>query len=124
MNDATPHARLLDPYDELELESNAVGWPLSFKTDLTEHDRARLQGDDAPKVFGWVLRKLGTLLLDPRMSTQSLEGYAHHLTGPDGEEYRYYWHNGRALKEVDREKMLEQLRENHKPTGTSTHSIY
>lgn len=114
----------LDPYDELELEASAVGWPLSFKTDLTEHDKPRLQGGDAPKIFGWVLRKLGTLLLDPRMSRSSLDGYTRHLTEPASDAHRYYWHNGRALKEVDRDRMLELLRKHHNPTGADKHSIY
>ena len=114
----------LDAYDELEIEANAVGWPVSFKTDMTEHDKPRLQGDDAPKVFGWVLRELGTLLLDPRMSKSSLDGYVRHLTSADGNGYRYYWHNGRGLENVDRERMIELLRENHEPSGTEKHSIY
>lgn len=114
----------LTPYDDLEIEATLIGWPVSFKTDITEHDRPRLQGDDAPKVFGWVLRELGTLLLDPRMSKSSLDGYARHLESADGDGHRYYWHNGRTLTELGRELMIELLRKHNAPTGEDQHSIY
>lgn len=114
----------LTPYDELEIESNAVGWPVSFKTDMIEHDKPRLQGDDAPEVFGWVLRELGTLLLDPRMSKTSLEGYVRHLADADGKAHCYYWYNGRKLENVGHERMIRLLREHNEPSGVEKHSIY
>ena len=114
----------LEPYDELEIEAGRVGWPVASKTDLTLHDKARLQGPDAPKVFGWVLRELGTLLLDPRMSKTNLEGYAAHLETTDGEGHRYYWHNGRRLVEIDRENMISLLRRHNTPTGVTAHGVY
>lgn len=117
-------AALLSPFDELEIEAGRVGWPVSFKTDLTDHDKPRLEGPDAPPIFAWVLRELGTLLLDPRMGRERLDGYARHLNSPDADGHRYYWHDGRVLTEVGRERMLELLRENHNPTGVNTHSIY
>ena len=111
MSNVTPllNADLLDAYDQLEIEAGHVGWPVSFKTDLTKHDRERLQGDDAPKVFGWVLRELGTLLLDPRMSPRSLEGYALHLESADGAGHHHYWYDGVQLHEIDRERLINLL---------------
>ena len=113
------------PYDELEIEAGRIGWPKTFETDLTEHDKARLQGPDAPKLFGWVLRKLGTLLLDPRMSQSGLDRYARHLASVnEGDAHRYYWHNGHELTEVGSEKMFELLHGNHNPSGVEAHEVY
>lgn len=117
-------ATMLSPYDELEIEAGRVGWPKSFKSDMADHDKPRLAGNDAPKVFGWVLRELGTLLLDPRMAKASLHGYTRHLTSADGDAHRYYWHDGRSLQEVGRERMLELLASYSAPSGADEHSIY
>ncbi len=113
-----------DTYGELEAESVRVGWPKSHKTDMTEHDKHRLQGTDAPKVFGWVLRELGTLLLDPRMAKTSLAGYTRRLARAGCDGHRYYWYDGRSLVEVGRERMLKRLHELHDPSGEHPHSIY
>lgn len=117
-------AAMLSPYDELEIEAARVSWPVSFKTDMTNHDKPRLEATDAPPVFAWVLRELGTLLLDPRMTRERLDGYTRHLESPDADGHRYYWHDGRSLQEVGRERMLELLREHNAPTGDDVHSIY
>lgn len=47
-------------YEWLKAESERIGWPASFDTDLTTHDRKRLEDKDPPRRFGWVLRELGT----------------------------------------------------------------
>lgn len=117
-------ATMITPYDELEIEAARVGWPASFKTDMTDHDKPRLQGDDAPEVFGWVLRELGTLLLDPRMARSSLDRYARHLSTLDAAGHCYYWHDGQSLQEVGRDRMFELLRKNNRPSGAAAHSIY
>lgn len=113
----------LTPYDELEIESNRIGWPVRFKTDMTKHDRTRLQSNDAPKIFGWILRKLGTLLLDPRMSRRNLESYAYYLTS-DADGNYFYWYDGHSLKEVSCNQLFELLRKNNNPSNVDIHSVY
>jgi hypothetical protein len=73
-----------------------VGWPEAYSDDLNVHDRARLHGDDAPTVFGWVLRRSGTELLDPRMSNGSLCAYLQHYRS-EGAQHLYMWFDGTAL---------------------------
>lgn len=52
-------------YQALVRVSNDIGWPVSFRTDLTKHDRGALKdwGDDQP--FAWCLREDGTHLVHP-----------------------------------------------------------
>jgi len=50
-------------YLAMRAESARLGLPLSFKTDLTKHDRAFLRVHDGHP-FGWVLHEHGTTLLE------------------------------------------------------------
>lgn len=65
-------------YDLLVQEANDIGWPQHYKNDLLVHDKNRLNEEDAPKFFGWVLRQCGTEIIDPRMSKDLLEGFIAH----------------------------------------------
>ena len=75
-------------YDKLKAEADDIGWPRSYASDL-EADKKRLEGDDPPTCFGWVLRVMGTDLLDVRMKTKNLEGYLRHHEN-NGAKHLYY----------------------------------
>lgn len=46
----------------LETESNRVGWPIGFKSDLTVHDRRYLKAVPTDAKLVWILRPMGTHL--------------------------------------------------------------
>jgi hypothetical protein len=100
-------------YAALRTAAADVGWPTHFQNDLTEHDRCRLHGGDAPTVFGWVLRELGTHLIDPRCDTKLLRGYINHFGGPDGDKHLYFWWDGSRLDSLSREHWCVMLRQAH-----------
>lgn len=77
-------------------EAEKYGWPEVFKDDLYKHDLNRLEAEDAPKQFGWVLRPCGTELLDLRMDHESIWGYLDHYRQND-QGYRYYIVNNGVL---------------------------
>lgn len=52
----------LDAYYALLEMSEKIGWPLHYKTDLTEYDKQTLQ-DLSPQKFIWIVREMGTELL-------------------------------------------------------------
>ena len=81
-------------YEQLLGASILAGMPHAFTTDLTTHDKRALGRDDAPDRFGWVLYPCGTHLIDPGMTTASLNGYIEHLLSPD------YWANGMTGKKA------------------------
>lgn len=74
--------------------------PESYMDDLLVHDKKRLLNPDAPPRFGWVLREMGTELLDTRMSPDSLRGYMDHYRG--NTDHFYYcgdFHSARGLSQ-------------------------
>jgi hypothetical protein len=52
-------------YKALVAESQKVGWPASFASDLTKHDQQELKYRNPDLPFGWVLRDSGTQLIFP-----------------------------------------------------------
>ena len=110
------------PYQHLKQASRDVGWPLSFPTDLTEHDRARLNGSDPPKAFGWVLRELGTLLIDPRIAADHLRGHLAHLRSC--ERQMFFWWDGSKLHSLSFEHFGVELRQANQPSGAQRHNAY
>ena len=59
----------MTPYETLLAASEKSQWPAHYRTDLTTHDRAALEGDDPPESFVWVLRRHGTHLCMPWTGT-------------------------------------------------------
>jgi hypothetical protein len=110
-------------YQQLKQASRDVGWPLSFPTDLTSHDRARLQGDDAPATFGWVLRECGTLIIDPRIGRNTLNGFLAHLCS-NGQRDLFFWWDGSKLHSLSFEHFSVELRQQNKPSGDLRHNSY
>lgn len=56
----------LTPYQILKQESERVSWPISYETDLTQHDKRTLRyRREIPNRFLWILRKHGTYLFIP-----------------------------------------------------------
>lgn len=88
-----------DIYQQMVQVSEEKGWPEMFQTDLTKHDRKRLGSDDAPKVFGWVLGKFHTYLIDPRITQDCLQGYLEHLE-VEGKNDLFFWFDGKNLRSV------------------------
>ena len=85
----------MNAIDAMILESKRVGWPVSHTDDLHVHDRKRLESDDAPLSFVWVLRELGTELLDTRMDVSSARAYLNHYRMCEGDGLRFYvWDDG------------------------------
>jgi hypothetical protein len=101
-------------YQSLFAESARTGWPYIHQTDLTVYDHKRLTSDDAPSVFGWVLRKFGTEILDPRMGPLALESYLDHYR-VDGTKNLYYWYTGQKLVGVTFHDFCELMRLFHSP---------
>ena len=103
----------MTPYQTLLQESDKIGWPLRFKTDLTNHDRRRLEGDDPPKKFIWVLRALGTDLLDFRMQLSSAQGYSRHYFSSKSDDRasqnRFYFWTSKRLVKVTRDTAMSTL---------------
>lgn len=97
-------------YAALREASRDTGWPERFAEDLTVHDRARLLGDDAPQAFGWVLREMGTCLLDPRMRAENLAGYLRHLRN-EGRRDLFFWWDGTKLHALSYEHWSVILRQ-------------
>jgi len=52
-------------YQAIRDEAERVGWPTTFRTDLTKHDRAWLANRDPSKPFVWILREGGTHICAP-----------------------------------------------------------
>ena len=84
----------MNAIDAMIRESERTGWPLRHTDDLHVHDRRRLEGDDAPLVFVWVLRELGTELLDTRMDRESASAYMRHYRSSRGTNRYYVWDDG------------------------------
>ncbi len=104
-------------------EAEKVGWPTSYKTDLTQHDRARLIDPDAPERFVWVLREMGTEILDVRMSRNSIAGFRDHYA-VDGKDHRYYICSNGELRNVSFEAAFLFLEVNNHPLGVEGHNRY
>ncbi|HEC72598.1 MAG: hypothetical protein ACTSW7_00600 [Candidatus Thorarchaeota archaeon] len=114
---------MANPFDQMKRMSVKYMRPTRFDTDLVVHDFNRLQEKDAPTVFGWILRELGTNLLDPRMNTKSLFGYIQHFE-TDGEDNYYFWFDGKILNKISFDDFKYILIETHDPSGEKTHNRY
>jgi hypothetical protein len=91
----------------LSREADAVGWPTSYREDLTVHDRSACGARDPGEPFAWILRERGTHIvnvqtdpLDPSGNTGA--SLIRDCFGPGswGDAARYYTWDGRALREV------------------------
>lgn len=109
-------------YEALVAESARTGLPEAFQADLTEHDRRRLEGAEAPEQFAWVLRKSGTLLLDASMPAAARDAYAEHLTRSgrcEGDRF-YFWDGVSLVHCWDARTMIARMRP-HAANGPSTY---
>ena len=52
-------------FEALLATAGQVGWPLHFRADLTEHDRAQLATMPVEMPFIWILRPCGTHIYYP-----------------------------------------------------------
>ena len=84
-------------YRAIKEESERVGWPTHFRTDLTKHDRNTLSKKDMPREFGWVLREHGTHLLFSPCDGINLD-WAKVIS--HNTEARFYWFDGEDLRPV------------------------
>lgn len=115
-------------YQAMKTAAETIGWPTSHPDDLYKHDRERLEGDDVPKRFGWVLRELGTEILDTRMQRESLQGYLKHYRAGTSPNHWHVW-DGSELREVTYENfraIMEEWNEEDAdaPSERSTHNTY
>lgn len=96
-------------------EAARVGWPVAFRKDL-QHDADTLRRY-RPGEFGWILYPTGTFLIWHKQSCQWTDAMIRHMADYErqtGRPARFYWWDGRALKEVSPEEMrnhLNRLRE-------------
>ena len=98
-------------YRAIKAEASRVGWPEHFREDLTRHDRATLSRKDAPREFGWVLRRCGTHLLAPGGTTWDFLwaiAVVRNEARSDG-PYRYYWFDGERLYQITAEELIRRL---------------
>jgi hypothetical protein len=87
-------------------EAERHGWPEHYIADLTDHDRCTLavKWKDHTAPFAWVLRNLGTHLVDPYPAPESNEPRQHFIRCARlGEifsrEHKYYVWDGSRLVE-------------------------
>lgn len=94
-------------YPVLLAESKRVGWPVSFATDLTEHDQRFLRKRKPEWPFVWCLRESGTHVIDlaetPTVGAsrhrQTIAGMVHSIIRAfdgEGSTHFYVW-DGTAL---------------------------
>ena len=104
-------------YAAILAEANRVGWPETFRRDVTVHDRAALAKRDPSEPFGWVLSCLGTYLVFPSTGLVDAKHRPDEMPqivcdafGED--DCRFYWWDGRSLCDVKLPEVLaERLRE-------------
>lgn len=113
----------MSAFDQMKTMSVRYMWPTRFETDLTIHDFNRLQDNDAPTIFGWILRELGTNILDPRMDHHNLIGFIKHFE-TNRENNLYFWFDGKILNKVTFEDFRMILIEAHNPSGDTDHNRY
>ena len=106
------------PYDALLAESDRTGWPVVFRTDLTEHDRATLTRRSPADSFAWVLSRHATYLVYP--SRRPIDGAGHYAQDMPAicaqafgrDNCRWYWWDGVRLLDVGSPEALgERLHE-------------
>jgi hypothetical protein len=104
---ALPH------YEALVWEATRVGWPVRFKTDLTEHDRAFLEKRDPSLPFAWMLSEGATYLVGAEWIDRWLRRAHHYVSWVEeiGDETRYYFWNGTSLEEFSAEALRDRLKE-------------
>lgn len=93
-------------YEALLAEADRVGWPEQFRTDLTVHDRTFLASRDPALPFAWVLGRGATYLVYP--GRRPIDGAGHRAEDMPAccahsfgrENCRWYWWDGRALREL------------------------
>jgi hypothetical protein len=109
---------VLDPwyrraYLALSQEAGAVGWPKSFREDLTVHDRRQCEQMDPRTPFAWILRECGTHMVS--VQPEPIDGVGNtgaslirdcFAPGSWGDKARYYTWDGRTLREVADHKAL------------------
>lgn len=89
-------------------EALRVGWPTSYRRDLTLHDRRELGKRGGP--FLWVLRELGTHLVFPGGGEPSCEALARSVISTWGDRCRCYHFDGYALRSVSAEAAMDIAR--------------
>ncbi len=103
-------------YAALLAESERVGWPERFPTDLTEHDHAALAKRSSTEAFAWVLSQGATYLVFP--SPLPIDGagtYAHWMPRACARSFgrencRWYWWDGaRLIAEESAEALASRL---------------
>ena len=98
-------------YQQMCREAQKTGFPRSFKTDLSLHDRGFLRQRNRPRQFGWLLRECGTDILLPNpWSFVQLEYFGRH---PDA---HWYWFDGEKLRSTDPQELLQLLKQQQSVT--------
>lgn len=95
-------------YKAIAAEASRLGWPELWATDLTTHDYKMLTEFDAPREFGWSIRRCGTDLYipDSEWSICWLESHTKYLMGRD---IRYYFYDGSTLRSLPADELLRVL---------------
>lgn len=97
------------PFEAIAPEHHRHGWPESFVSDLTVHDREFLEKRDLSLPFGWAARATGTDLYTQGDWWECVWAYhANKLYPPPFQ--RWYWWDGERLSEISFEEFAERLR--------------
>lgn len=85
-------------YDALVAQSNKVGWPVVFRSDLFFHDKEILSQIPRKQPFGWILRECGT---DYISMYQTPDSWGTTLIKVYTGRAKFFWYNGKAIMEVE-----------------------
>lgn len=89
-------------------ESKKQKLPKHYQCDLYKYDAEILYAKDAPKVFGWILREMGTWILIKSKEIKDIEFNKYILNFYEGNEKYYFW-DGTKLKRSNAEKLKKLL---------------
>lgn len=108
-----------DSYKAIYLASERFSQPSKYRNDLIVHDLNYLLRPDASTEFGYVLREMGTHIVDPRGEDattfiraigQSFSDYPH-----------FFWYDGEKLREIyTAERLIDHVRQYQHSHETSS----
>lgn len=106
-----------NPYDALVAKAEEIGWPEFYETDLTVHDKAKLEGRATRLPFIWFVRSAGTWLLTAEGEglhrDNNGKGKTHdeilldHVSNPMNSQHRAFFWDGEKLTELTKDKWIK-----------------
>lgn len=92
-------------YSALLAKAGEIGWPLRFRTDLTEHDRNKLATTPCDRPFSWILREDGTSIYFPgvidRTGKRASDGARMNAKVSGDEKCKFFIWDGHSLAQYN-----------------------